>query len=98
MSDRTAQVHHATVTSPVVGDVTRTVGMLAGVMTNVVTIAPANIVGLPPTDPNNSVDPHVLTRIAAPIWRTFNVLRANVSGMLPKTVTCLPPRYAWNAT
>ncbi len=91
MSDRTAQVHHATVTSPVVGDVTRTVGMLAGVMTNVVTIAPANIAGLPPADHDNSVDPHVLTGFATPIWRTFNLPRANVSGMLPNTVTCLPP-------
>ena len=98
MSDRTAQVHHATVKSPVVGDVIRTIGMLAGVMTNIVTIALANIVGLAPTDPDNSVDPHVLTGIAAPIWRTFNVPRASVSGMLPNTVTCLPPQYAWNAT
>jgi hypothetical protein len=44
------------------------------------------------------VDPHVLTGISAPIWRTFNVTPANVSGMLPNTVTCLPPRYAWSAT
>ena len=91
-------MHRAIVKSPVVGDVTRTVGMLAGVMTNVVTIAPTNIAGLPPTDPHNSVDPHVLTGIAIPIWRTFNVPRANVSGMLPNTVTCLPPQYASSTT
>ena len=91
-------MHHATVKSPVVGDVTRTVRMLAGAMTNVVTTVPANIMGLAPTDPDNNVDPHVPTGIAAPIWRTFNVPPANVSGMLPNTVTCLPPRYAWSAS
>ena len=59
-------MHHATVKSPVVGDVTRTVGMLAGAMTNVVTTVPTNIVGLAPTNPDNNVDPHVLTGIAVP--------------------------------
>jgi hypothetical protein len=98
MSGRTARVHHATVKSLVVGDVTRTIGMLAGAMTNVVTTVPANIVGLAPTVPANNVDPHVLTGIAVPIWRTSNVPPANVLGMLPNTVTCLPPRYAWSAT
>jgi hypothetical protein len=94
MSGRTARVHHATVTSPVAGDVTRTVGLLAGVMTNVDMTAPANIEGLSLTAPANNVHPHVLTGIAVPIWRTSNVLPANVSGMLPNTVTCSPPRYA----
>jgi hypothetical protein len=92
MSGRTARVHHATVKSSVAGDVTRTVGMLAGAMTNVVTTVPATIVGLAPTAPANNVDPHVLTGIAVPIWQMSNVPPANVSGMLPNTVTCLPLR------
>jgi hypothetical protein len=91
-------MHRAIVKSPVVGDVTGTVETIAVAMNNVATTVPANIAGLALTVPANNVDPHVLTGISAPIWRTFNVTPANVSGMLPNTVTCLPPRYAWSAT
>ena len=46
----------------------------------------------PGTDrPRQQRGTHVLTGIAAPIWRTFNVTPANVSGTLPNTATCLPP-------
>ena len=98
MSGRIARVHHATVKSPVAGDVTRTVRMLAGAMTNMVMTAPDNFLGLAPTAPTNNMDPHVLTGIAIPIWWTSNVPPANVWGMLPNTVTCLPLQYAWSAT
>ena len=91
-------MHHATVKSPVAGDVTRTVRMLAGAMTNMVMTAPDNFLGLAPTAPTNNMDPHVLTGIAIPIWWTSNVPPANVWGMLPNTVTCLPLQYAWSAT
>jgi hypothetical protein len=78
--------------------VTRIVGPLAGAMTNVTMTAPANIVDQYLTVPANDVDPHDLTGIAVPIWRMSNVPPVNVSGMLPNTVTCLPPRYALSAT
>ena len=94
MSGMTAQVHCAIVKSPVVGDVIRTVGTVSGAMNNMVTTIPVTIAGLAPTVPANNVDPHVLTGIAVPIWWTSNVPPANVSGTLPNTVTCLPPRYA----
>ena len=94
----TAQVHRAIVKSPVVGDVIRTVGTVAGAMNNVVMTIPVTIACLAPTVPANNVDPHILTGIVVPIWRTSNVPPANVSGMLPNTVTCLPPQYAWSAT
>jgi hypothetical protein len=66
-------------------------------MTNVTTTAPANIVGQYLTVPANAVDPHDLTEIAVPIWRMSNVPPVNVLGMLPNSVTCLPPQYASSA-
>ena len=85
LGGRTALVHHAIVMSPGVGDVT---GTIARAMTNGAMTVPANIAGLAQTVPANNVDPHLLTGTAAPIWRTFNVTPANVSGTLPNTVTC----------
>ena len=94
--DRPGAPHNREVTG--VGDVTGTVGTIAGVMNNVAMTITANIAGLAPTVPANNVDPHVLTGTAAPIWRTLNVMLANMSGTLPSTVTCLPPQYAWSTT
>ena len=84
-------MHRAIAKSPVVGDVTGTVEMIAGAMINVAPTVPTNIAGLAPTVPANNVDPHVLTGTATPIWWTFNVTPANVLGTLPSTVTYLPP-------
>ena len=50
-------MHRAIVKSPVVGDVTRTVGTLTGAMNNVVMTASVTIAGLAPTVPANNVDP-----------------------------------------